>query len=67
MPNLIPPFDHNPNAVPPLTSQMDFLQAQLIEVQRLLTMVSGHPVMSRSLRCKEDELNRKLAAWPANT
>jgi len=41
--------------------------AQLFDTQRLLTSISGHPIMSKSLKYREEELLRKISELPEDS
>jgi len=43
------------------------LMAQLFDTQRLLTSISGHPIMSKSLKYREEELLRKISELPEDS
>lgn len=45
-------------------AQREFLKVQLLETQRLKSMVVGHPLMSVSFAEREQELRDKIAALP---
>ena len=40
------------------------LQVQLLQTQRMLALMGGHPIMSAWLRNKETELLKKLGKMP---
>ena len=46
--------------------QRDFLQAQILEIQRLRELARGHPLMSIALEEREQEFRVRLATLPAD-
>ena len=48
-------------------SQRDFLQSQLIETERMLTMAPDHPLMTPGLRARKAALEAELQNLPAET
>ena len=49
---------------PTARSQREFLNVQLLEMQKLREVVADHPLMSRSLAHREQELREEIAALP---
>ena len=48
-----------------LWEQRDFLQAQLLETQRLLRLAADHPIMSVAYTERERELQEQIDALPS--
>ena len=43
-----------------IRNEIDFLKAQLLDIQRLLKMIAAHPLMGEALACRERELRERL-------
>jgi len=51
---------HAPIVMVATSNELSFLKAQLLDAQRLLNLAAGHPLMSKALSCRKNELQERV-------